>query len=96
MFNVLFKFVHIQVCSFSTLIKAIIRTHFSGETIAYSSRKKGPVVNCRNVMSLLFCCKMSEVLVKENAYMRPCLILSDDVGLGFRILPAGLKLVAQA
>ena len=34
MFNVLFKFVHIQVCNFSTLIKAIVSTHFSGETIA--------------------------------------------------------------
>lgn len=65
MFNVLFKFVHIQVCNFSTLIKAIISTHFSGETIAYSSRKMGPVVNCRNVMSLLFCREMSVINLIE-------------------------------
>ena len=39
---------------------------------------------------------MSKVFRVEDAKVRASLILSDDVGLGFRVLPACVQLVAQA
>ena len=95
MFNVLFKFVHIQVCNFSTVIKATISTHFSGETIAYSSRKMGPVINCLNVMSLLFCREVSKVFRFEDAHVREALVVIQNLCLRGLVLPAGLHVVQE-